>query len=35
MESEFNSLKNERVFHCRYQTSDEAKTDLFDYIEVF
>ena len=35
MESGFNSLKNERVFHRHYQTRDEAKTDLFDYIEVF
>ena len=35
MESWFNSLKNERVFHRRYQTRDEAKADLFDYIEVF
>ena len=35
MESGFNSLKNERVFHRRYQTRDEAKTDLFAYIEVF
>ena len=34
-ESGFNSLKNERVFHRRYQTRDEAKTDLFDYIDVF
>ena len=35
MESWFNSLKNERVFHRRYQTRDVAKADLFDYIEVF
>jgi putative transposase len=35
MESWFNSLKNERVFHRRYESRDAAKADLFDYIEVF
>ena len=35
MESWFNSLKNERVLHRRYQTRDEAKAGLFDYIELF
>jgi putative transposase len=35
MESFFNSLKNERVFHEDYATREEAKRDLFDYIEVF
>ena len=35
MESFFNSLKNERVFHRRYATRAAAKADLFDYIEVF
>ena len=35
MESFFNSLKNERVFHRRYADRAEAKADLFDYIEVF
>lgn len=35
MESWFNSLTNERVFHRRYETRDEARADLFDYIEVF
>lgn len=35
MESWFNSLKNERVFHRRYATRDIAKADLFEYIEVF
>jgi putative transposase len=34
-ESFFNSLKNERVFGTRYVTRDEARADLFDYIEVF
>jgi putative transposase len=35
MESFFNSLKNERVFHESYLTREHAKRDLFDYIEVF
>lgn len=35
MESFFNSLKNERVHHQRYQTREEAKQDIFDYIEGF
>lgn len=34
-ESFFNSLKNERVHGTRYETRDEAITDLFAYIEVF
>jgi putative transposase len=34
-ESFFNSLKNERVHGARYQTRDEAKADIFEYIEVF
>jgi putative transposase len=35
MESFYNSLKNERVFHEDYATRQEAKDDLVDYIEVF
>lgn len=35
MESFYNSLKNERVFHENYLTRLEAKNDLMDYIEVF
>lgn len=35
MESFYNSLKNERVFHEYYATRQEAKNDLVDYIEVF
>jgi putative transposase len=35
MESFFNSLKNERVFHQHYATRALARQDLFDYIEVF
>jgi len=34
-ESFFNSLKNERVHGQRYLTKEQAKTDLFEYIEVF
>lgn len=35
MESFFNSLKNERVFHESYATRAEAKQDVFEYIEIF
>ena len=34
-ESFFNSLKNERVHSTRYRTHQDAKADLFGYIEVF
>ena len=34
-ESFFTSLKNERVHGRRSRTRDEAKADVFDYIEVF
>jgi putative transposase len=35
MESFFHSLKTEQVHHCDYQTRDEARRDIFEYIEVF
>jgi putative transposase len=35
MESFFSSLKIERVHGKRYRTRDEARSDLFDYIECF
>jgi len=35
MESFFASLKTELVHHRRYFSRDEAKTDIFEYIEVF
>lgn len=35
MESFFATLKTELVHHRRYQTRQEAKSDLFEYIEVF
>lgn len=34
-ESFFGTLKTELVHHCDYQTKAEAKTDIFEYIEVF
>jgi putative transposase len=35
MESFFASLKTERTAHKTYRTRDEAKADVFDYIECF
>ena len=35
MESFFGTLKTELVHHCHYQTKAEAKSDIFEYIEVF
>lgn len=35
VESFFASLKKERVHHRRYQTRDEARRDIFEYIEVW
>jgi putative transposase len=35
MESFFSTLKQERVYRRCYPTRDEAKADLFDYIEGF
>ena len=34
-ESFFNSLKNERVHGTRYPTRNDARADVFEYIEVF
>ncbi len=34
-ESFFGSLKTERVFFSQYQTRDEARRDIVDYIEMF
>ena len=34
-ESFFSSLKKERVRRRIYRTRDEARADLFDYIEMF
>jgi putative transposase len=35
MESFWASLKKEQVHHRHYQTRDEARTDIFDYIACF
>ena len=35
MESFFGTLKSELVYHCVYHTRNEAKTDVFRYIEAF
>ena len=35
MESFFGTLKTELVYHCHYATRAEAKTAIFEYIEVF
>jgi putative transposase len=34
-ESFFSSLKNELVHHCSFKTREEARTAVFEYIEVF
>jgi transposase InsO family protein len=34
MESFFGTRKSKRVYHCIYQTQEEARTDLFFYIEA-
>jgi len=35
MESFFGTLKSEHVYHCIYQTRNEARLDVFQYIEGF
>jgi putative transposase len=35
MESFFHTLKTELVMHCDYQTRTQARSSLFDYMEVF
>ena len=35
MESFFHTLKTELVTHCDYQTQDEARASVFEYMEVF
>ncbi len=35
VESFFHTLKTELVYHARYNTREEAKRSLFEYIEVF
>jgi transposase InsO family protein len=35
MESFFGTLKTELIHHCHYLTKTEAKTSIFEYIELF
>ena len=35
MESFFHTLKTELVHHRDYQTRDEARRDVFEFIEIF
>ena len=35
VESFFATLKRERVHHRRYETREEARADLFQYIEIW
>jgi putative transposase len=35
MESFFHTLKTELVVHCDYQTREQARSSLFEYMEVF
>ena len=34
-ESFLSSLKRERICRCTYKTREEARQDVFDYIEMF
>lgn len=34
-ESFYSTLKMELIHHKRYRTREEARRDIFDYIEVF
>jgi transposase InsO family protein len=35
VESFFYTLKTEHVYHQRYRTREEARQDIFEWIEVF
>ena len=35
MESWFHTLKTELTIHEKYRTRDQAKAEIFEYIEVF
>ena len=35
MESFFHTLRTDLVMHCDYKTRDQARTSLFEYMEVF
>jgi transposase InsO family protein len=34
-ESFFHTLKTELIYHERYQTREQARSSIFEYIEVF
>lgn len=34
-ESFFGTLKQELVYHCKFKTREEAKSAIFEYVEVF
>ena len=34
-ESFFSTLRTERIYHRIYQTREEARKDIFEYIELF
>lgn len=34
-ESFFHTLKTELTYHCKFKTREEAKHEIFEYIEVF
>ena len=35
MESFFHTLKTELVMHCDYESREQARASLFEYMEVF
>ncbi len=35
VESFFSSLKNELIHHRDYHTRDQARTEIFEYIDLF
>jgi transposase InsO family protein len=35
VESFFHTLKTELVYHRRYSTREEARQDMFEWVEVF
>ena len=34
-ESFFKTLKTEHIYHSKYKTKEQAKSDVFEYIEVW
>jgi putative transposase len=35
VESFFGTLKRELIHHCQYRTREEARQEIFEYLEVF